>query len=61
MRCGVRGRNVSLVFAGHGIEMDGTNYLVPVDARLERDVDVRYEALNLRARREPTSSTSCYK
>ena len=31
--------DVSLVFyAGHGIEMDGVNYLVPVDARLERDV-----------------------
>ena len=34
------GADVSLVFyAGHGIEMDGVNYLVPVDARLERDVD----------------------
>ena len=42
------GADVSLVFyAGHGIEMDGVNYLVPVDARLERDVDVRYEALTL--------------
>lgn len=28
---------------GHGIAMDGVNYLVPVDARLERDVDVRFE------------------
>ena len=38
------GADVSLVFyAGHGIEMDGANYLVPVDARLERDVDVRFE------------------
>ena len=38
------GADVSLVFyAGHGIEMNGVNYLVPVDARLERDVDVRYE------------------
>ena len=37
------GADVSLVFyAGHGIEMDGVNYLVPVDARLERDVDVRF-------------------
>ena len=23
--------------AGHGVEMDGVNYLVPVDVRLERD------------------------
>ena len=40
------GADVSLVFyAGHGLEMDGINYLVPVDARLERDVDVRYETV----------------
>ena len=32
------GADVSLVFyAGHGIEMDGVNSLVPVAARLERD------------------------
>ena len=42
------GADVSLVFyAGHGIEMDGVNYLMPVDARLERDVDVRYETVTL--------------
>ena len=42
------GADVALVFyAGHGIEMDGGNYLVPVDARLERDLDVRYEAVTL--------------
>ena len=27
--------------------MDGTNYLVPVDVRRERDVDVRYETVTL--------------
>ncbi len=33
------GADVSLVFyAGHGIEMDGVNYLIPFDPRLERDV-----------------------
>ena len=42
------GADVSLVFyAGHGLEMDGVNYLVPVDARLERDSDVRFEAVEL--------------
>ena len=42
------GADVALVFyAGHGLEMDGINYLVPVDARLERDVDVRYETVTL--------------
>ena len=39
---------MSLVsYAGHGIEMDGVNYLVPVDARLERDVDVRFETVTV--------------
>ena len=42
------GAEVSLVFyAGHGLEMNGENYLVPVDARLERDVDVRFETVPL--------------
>ena len=42
------GADVSLVFyAGHGLEMDRVNYLVPVDARLERDSDVRFEAVEL--------------
>ena len=42
------GADVSLVFyAGHGIEMDGINYLVPIDARLERDVDVRFETVTI--------------
>jgi uncharacterized caspase-like protein len=34
-------------YAGHGIEVDGTNYLIPVDAKLERDSDVYDEALSL--------------
>ena len=42
------GADVSLVFyAGHGIEMDGVNYLFPVDARLERDVDVCFETITV--------------
>src|SRR5689334_2647695 len=36
-----------IYYAGHGIEVDGTNYLVPVDAVLERDVDIYDEALSL--------------
>jgi hypothetical protein len=44
----VRDADVALVFyAGHGIEVDGTNYLLPVDTRLERDVDVDDEAVSL--------------
>jgi uncharacterized caspase-like protein len=34
-------------YAGHGIEVDGSNYLIPVDAKLERDIDVYDEALSL--------------
>jgi uncharacterized caspase-like protein len=34
-------------FAGHGIEVSGTNYLIPVDAKLEREYDARDEALGL--------------
>lgn len=31
-------------FSGHGVQVDGENYLVPVEAKLERGQDVRYEA-----------------
>jgi hypothetical protein len=34
-------------YAGHGVEISGTNYLVPVDARLSRDYDVDDEAVSL--------------
>jgi uncharacterized caspase-like protein len=36
-----------IYYAGHGIEVDGTNYLIPVDARLERDTDIYDEAFSL--------------
>ncbi|BAY17951.1 peptidase C14 caspase catalytic subunit p20 [Anabaenopsis circularis NIES-21] len=32
-------------YAGHGLQVDGENYLIPVNARLEREQDVRYEAM----------------
>jgi hypothetical protein len=34
-------------FAGHGIEIDRSNYLLPVDAQLVSDTDVEYEAISL--------------
>ena len=34
-------------YAGHGIEVDGVNYLVPVDAKLGRDLDVEDETISL--------------
>jgi uncharacterized caspase-like protein len=34
-------------YAGHGIEVEGVNYLIPVDAVLDRDTDVYDEAVSL--------------
>jgi hypothetical protein len=34
-------------YAGHGVEVNGVNYLVPVDAALERDTDIEDEAISL--------------
>ena len=34
-------------FAGHGLQVDGENYLLPINARIERQQDVRYQALPL--------------
>jgi formylglycine-generating enzyme required for sulfatase activity len=40
--------DVALVFyAGHGVQVAGENYLLPVDATLERERDLLYEALPL--------------
>ncbi|TWA71048.1 formylglycine-generating enzyme required for sulfatase activity [Azospirillum brasilense] len=36
-----------LYFAGHGMQVGGTNFLIPADARLERERDLVYEALPL--------------
>jgi len=39
---------VALVFyAGHGLQVDGENFLVPVDARIEREADVPLQAMRL--------------
>ena len=43
-----RDADVAVVFyAGHGLEVDGTNYLIPTDARLASDIDVEDEAISL--------------
>jgi uncharacterized caspase-like protein len=36
-----------IYYAGHGIEVNGVNYLVPVDAMLQRDTDAYDEAISL--------------
>src|ERR1700712_1479252 len=43
-----RDADIAVVYyAGHGIEVDGSNYLIPVDAKLERDTDIYDEAFSL--------------
>ena len=43
-----RDADIAVVYyAGHGMEVEGSNYLIPVDARLERDTDVYDETLSL--------------
>jgi TPR repeat protein len=42
------GADIAVVFyAGHGIEIDGHNYLIPVDAALAHDIDVEDETIDL--------------
>ena len=42
------GADVALFFyAGHGLQVDGRNYLAPVDARLEKELDLQREAIDL--------------
>lgn len=40
---------VMVYFAGHGIEIENTNYLIPVNATLKSDRDVEFEAIRLDA------------
>src|SRR5262245_57458138 len=44
-----RGAEMAVVFyAGHGIEVGGENWLVPVDAELKSDIDVDHETIGLK-------------
>jgi uncharacterized caspase-like protein len=44
----VRDADIGVVFyAGHGMEVDGVNYLLPIDAALEQDIDIEDEAIPL--------------
>jgi hypothetical protein len=45
-----RDADVAVVyFAGHGIEVGGENWLLPIDAELRSDIDVDHEAMSLRS------------
>ena len=42
------GAGIALVFfSGHGMEVGGTNYLIPTDARLASERDAKFEAIPL--------------
>jgi uncharacterized caspase-like protein len=42
-----RTRGVGLFFyAGHGIQIGGVNYLLPINARIEKESDVRFQSVN---------------
>jgi uncharacterized protein len=44
----LRGADVALFFyAGHGMQMNGENYLLPVDAKIENPSDLRFNTINL--------------
>ena len=36
-----------IFYAGHGIEVGGVNYMIPVDAKLARDTHIKDEAIDL--------------
>ncbi|MCX5813895.1 MAG: SUMF1/EgtB/PvdO family nonheme iron enzyme [Proteobacteria bacterium] len=33
-------------YAGHGLQMEGTNYLIPIGAKINKESDVKYTSLN---------------
>ena len=42
-----RTRGVGLFYyAGHGIQIGGVNYLLPINARIEKESDVRFQSVN---------------
>ncbi|MBL9131001.1 MAG: caspase family protein [Verrucomicrobiaceae bacterium] len=54
------GGKIGLVFyAGHGVEVEGKNYLLPVDAGLESAAQLRIQAVALDTVLEDLKSTRC--
>ena len=44
----LNGADVGLFFyAGHGLQVDGKNFLAPIDASLKSDADIDFEAVQL--------------
>ena len=48
----------AVYFAGHGMELNGENWLIPVDAELKRDTDAANEAINLHSVMLQVSNTT---
>lgn len=47
-RVAAEGADIAMIYyAGHGIEGQGKNWLLPVDAKLETQFDLPYEAINM--------------
>lgn len=43
----LKGRDVGLFYyAGHGVQLNGVNYLIPVSAKINEETDVEYEAID---------------
>ncbi len=54
----LRGADVALFFyAGHGLQMNGENYLLPVDAKIDSATDVRFNTINLNDIQQEMEST----
>lgn len=44
----MQGAKIALFYyAGHGLQLNGKNYLIPVDAKLESEVDLDFEAMDV--------------
>ncbi|VIO80859.1 caspase family protein [Bradyrhizobium ivorense] len=48
----------AVYFAGHGMEINGDNWLIPVDAELKRDTDAANEAIGLQSVMLQVSNTT---
>jgi hypothetical protein len=48
----------AVYFAGHGMEINGENWLIPVDAELKRDTDAANEAISLQSVMLQVSNTT---
>lgn len=48
----------TVYFAGHGMEINGENWLIPIDAELKRDVDAANEAVSMQSVMLQVSNTT---